>query len=164
MVFENSSNNALNSIGSTIAVIVVYQLIPVILTIVIYTLVAIKLRRMSRLIRQGSVIDRKRREQAVRTVTMLVAILTSYFLLSLPVAFFINAETFRLGQRNTCDLRSEFYSHSRTLSAMANIVNPFILCYFNNIIIQQALQTFCGGKRAIEIESQLKGNTQDTDV
>ena len=120
---------------------IIYQVIPIIMTTLIYILIGLKLRRMTTSDGQGSAIETKR-TQAVQTVKMLVSILGTYFILTLPAAIVTNFETIRSGQRQACHMPMPIVVW--IMSVMANIVNPFILCYFNTTFKQQAIRTFCG--------------------
>ena len=159
-MFGQFSKSILNSFGSSVVVLLCYQVIPIIVTTVIYTLIGLKLRRFSTVVGQSSVIDQKKRKQVIQTVKMLVAILTTYFLLSLPVSMVINIEFFRSGHRNTCKLES--HKLLLIMSTLANIVNPFILCYYNSIFKQQTLQIFCCQARTVQIDSSKSVESQDT--
>ena len=139
MVFEQWSNSILNSIESSIVVMVIYQLIPLIVTTVIYSRICFKLNSLPIVKGEGLEIGRKRREQAAQTVRMLIAILVTYFVLSLPVSMVYNIETFRSGSRNVCNL--ETHKPLVLLCEFANIVNPFVICYYNKTLLRQGMRT-----------------------
>ena len=142
---------------------VIYQIIPIIVTTFIYVRICFKLYWLPLVEGEGSEIGRKRREQAIRIVKMLIALLVSYFVLSLPVSLVVNIETFRLGSRNLCNIES--HDQLVLLCVFANIVNPFILCYFNKTVKLQALKTFLSRDSDDDDESdKTSSQLKSTDV
>jgi len=115
------------------------------------------MRQTATIVGQGSSIDRKRHKQAIQTVKMLIALIVTYFTLSLPISLVINVKVFVSGQRDMCDLH--LHEPLLVLCEMANVVNPYILCYFNSTIRRQALETFLG---RTQTDEEVRA-TQDTD-
>ena len=141
---------------------VIYQVIPIIVTTVIYVRICLKLYWLPVVEGEGSETSRKRREQAIRIVKMLIALLVSYFVLSLPISFDVNFEVFRLGSRNLCNIES--HDHLVLMSIFANVVNPFILCYFNKTVKLQALKTFLSRESDDCEDDKSESHVKSTDV
>ena len=141
---------------------VIFQLIPLILTTVIYSRICIKLYWLPVVEGQGSEISRKRRQQAIRVVKMLIALQITYFVLSLPVSIVFNYETLRTGQRDVCNLKA--YKPLLILCQFSNIVNPFILTYFNKTVKHRALGTFASLRRANFVTSEKSNPIQSSNV
>lgn len=127
-------------------IVVVYC--PIVIGSILYPIIIKRMRQMDQIMKNRQSVNQLTNQSKMntrnQTIKMLITILISYYVLTLPIFFLVKYSTLMNSDLICKRTKSDFSGLTIVLITyqMATCVNPFIICYFNPIFRSQARTLF----------------------